>query len=1117
MATSREGYSILDPLPEESLFGRWLRRRRKALDLTQRELAVRVGCSESTVRKLEADVRHPSRRIAATLARVLGIAVEERSAFIRFAMTGWVDRPPPASELEADRPWLVGPDAAGPVDGTEAPLLEDETTARNRLASTTEGAVDRAAPPLFGRSVEMAELERHLAATVQGHGGVVFVVGEAGQGKTALLRAFVARAQAADPRVLAAVGSCNAYTGSGDPFMPFRDVLEELTRVAEAEGNPAPFEGPRTERLRRVAPLAGRILREEGPNLFGTVLPRQRLGSLASETDSARGLAGGDPERLEAEWLGAPVASDRQAALRSEVARSLRRVATAAPLLLVLDDLQWIDRSSAELLMFLANNIRDDRLLIVGAFRPPDTARLGARDGGPFAHGLLGELGGMQGTPIIDLDAADGRRFVEELLDSEPNDLGAEFRQALWRQTAGHPLFTTELLRAMRERGDLVRDDAGRWSASEGLRWDQLPDRVAGVIDERIARIGPFAREVLRAASVVGEVFTAEVLAVVLRRDASDVVGALEDELGRAYRVVEPVAVERGSAGLRSRYRFRHILIQQHVYRQIGEGGRSYLHEAVPAALEAVFGEDAEPLTVALHWVAAKLPARAVPYLRQAGERSRAAGAVAEAIEHFSAALEHAGEVGPLARAGLLWDLGECYHWRADRAPALRAFEEARILFLEHGDVRSAGAIEATMGHVLWEGRDMARAVEVTKAAIASLGVGPETPELAMALVTLAILRHVYSYEAEALSYAQRALDVATRVGSELARMRALLWVGVVLASTDPARHDEGLAMIEEAKAIAERQAAVYWASIASNQLGSRLRALGRFEVAVERLEAAITYAHQHELPIPENWSASELWSHHWHCGEWDVALAQLLRLQRNVESLGTLAMLQAGAVVHLVEAYLDLGLVGEAHAVLEGRARDLEKVDEPQLRVPYLRERLRIAILQGDDEAADRHAFHVIDCLAGRTTHSEEVPAPVVTVCRWLAQRRTRAAKDGLDSCLVALAQAEHQYASEETRTAHLEGRAAAAGGAGLEGEAAQLFAAAADGWARCGFPLHEARARCSASVWLERIGAGEEADKQRHRADGLLRALRDRLPSGTFRSGFEGVRDAMIAGRCG
>jgi tetratricopeptide (TPR) repeat protein len=579
--------------------------------------------------------------------------------------------------------------------------------------------------------------------------------------------------------------------------------------------------------------------------------------------------------------------------------------------------------------------------------------------------------------------------------------------------------------------------------------------------------------------------------------------------------VVEPMGVERGPRGRRSSYRFRHILIQQHVFRHVGEGARSYLHEAVAAAIEAVYGDDADPLALAWHWNAAGVPTRAVPYLRQAGETARRAGAVAEAIERFTAALEHGEELEPLARAGLLRDLGECYHWRADRRAALRVFEEARALFMDHGDVRSAGAVEATIGVVLWEARDVARAVSVTEAAVASLDVGPQTPELAMALCTLAMIQRVYSHDAEALSYAQRALDVATRVGSDAARMRGLVWAGVVLASTDPSRHDEGLAMIEESKRIAERRGAVWWASLAANQLGARLRAMGRFGQAIERLETAIGYAEEHDLPLNANFAFSELWSHRWRSGAWDIALAQRARLQRHVEGEGTLAMLQGSSLIHLAQAYLDLGLPEEAQAVLDHRGRALEMIDEPQVRVPYLRERLRIAMRHGDDEESDGYAFRVIDCLVGRITHSEEVPLPLVTVCRWLARRESRSARQGVETCLAALAQAESQFASDETRAARLEGSAAAAGGLGSSREAAHLFAVAADGWQRCGFPLDEARARCSAALLLDRTGASEEAESQRFRADECLRALQDRLPSGTLFSAFEKERVAMMGGK--
>ncbi|NIO72144.1 MAG: hypothetical protein GTN71_24745, partial [Anaerolineae bacterium] len=91
-----------------------------------------------------------------------------------------------------------------------------------------------------------------------------------------------------------------------------------------------------------------------------------------------------------------------------------------------------------------------------------------------------------------------------------PNRLGVAFREMLYRQTRGHPLFTIELLRGLQERGDLVQDPEGRWVEGPALDWETLPARVEAVIAERIGRLAEPLRAALRVASVEGEVFTAE-------------------------------------------------------------------------------------------------------------------------------------------------------------------------------------------------------------------------------------------------------------------------------------------------------------------------------------------------------------------------------------------------------------------------------------------------------------------------------------------------------------------------------------------------------------------------------------------------------------------------------
>jgi adenylate cyclase len=140
----------------------------------------------------------------------------------------------------------------------------------------------------------------------------------------------------------------------------------------------------------------------------------------------------------------------------------------------------------------------------------------------------------------------------------------------------------------MQERGDIIKDEQGLWIEETGLDWESLPARVEGIIGERISRISSNLQAMLQAASVEGEVFTAEVLAQVLGIDEADTVRQLSRTLDRQHRLVRVVSSQRlGLEGQRlSRYRFRHILFQKYLYSRMDEAERGYHHEAVGTVLE---------------------------------------------------------------------------------------------------------------------------------------------------------------------------------------------------------------------------------------------------------------------------------------------------------------------------------------------------------------------------------------------------------------------------------------------------------------------------------------------------------------------------------------------------
>lgn len=260
------------------MFGRWLRRRRMGLDLTQKALARRVGCSPATIRKLEAVERRPSRGIAKALAGALGVADEEHDAFIRFARNGWADQPPASAHSDLERPWLAQHASAKPgleASGVFEPL--EAVGAPSGGLFSEEASVVLEAPRVLAREAELGRLERELGLALEGHGRTVLIAGEAGQGETALMTAFAGRAQAVHAELLVAVGAGNAYTGRGDPFLPFRQILAQLTGDVPTGPQLDAHERQRAARLTRFMPQTARAVLERGPHLLDTLLSVQPL------------------------------------------------------------------------------------------------------------------------------------------------------------------------------------------------------------------------------------------------------------------------------------------------------------------------------------------------------------------------------------------------------------------------------------------------------------------------------------------------------------------------------------------------------------------------------------------------------------------------------------------------------------------------------------------------------------------------------------------------------------------------------------------------------------------------------------------------------------------------
>jgi predicted ATPase/DNA-binding SARP family transcriptional activator len=515
-------------------------------------------------------------------------------------------------------------------------------------------------PPFVARERELARLDVFLETALTGQGQVIFVTGGPGRGKTALLDAFARRAMTAHRDLLVAMGSCNAYSGLGDPYLPFRDVMGMLTGDVEARWDAGAITRDHARRLWAAFPLVVQALLDHDPHLVGVFIPRAAFLSRATAAgyDSAPWLP-----RLREHIKHSRTGSQdvEQSHLFEQITDVLRTITREQPLLLILDDLQWADAASIGLLFHLGRRLADadSRILIACAYRPEEVAI--GRAGPSILRQAQGEAGSGQarrhllakplsefkrafGNVWVDVapaEAAQGRRFVDALLDAEPNRLAEGFHDRLFRRTEGHPLFTVELLRAMQERGDLLKDENGRWIEGSALDWELLPARVEAVIEERIDRLDPELQEILTVASVEGETFTAQVVAEMLAMDERTALRRLSGDLARRHRLAREQEEVQTGRGRLSRYRFGHVLFQDYVYKRLSPGERRLLHGEVAAALEGLYGDEIAEIAaqLAYHYTEAGQAEKAIYYLHQAGERAVQLSAYQEGIAHLTRGL----------------------------------------------------------------------------------------------------------------------------------------------------------------------------------------------------------------------------------------------------------------------------------------------------------------------------------------------------------------------------------------------------------------------------------------------------------------------------------------------
>jgi ATP/maltotriose-dependent transcriptional regulator MalT len=632
-------------------------------------------------------------------------------------------------------------------------------------------------PVFVGRGTELSSLIAGLESAAAGEPVVVLVGGEAGVGKTRLVEEAAARARAGEALVL--TGSCIEVGGEGLPLSPVVDVLRTLMRQMPGDAL-EDILGPARVELARLLP-------ELDPHIPAS---------------------------------GAPAGAEGNARVLELVFGVVQRLAADQPLMLVLEDLHWADRSTLDLVALLVRALRDARVLLVITFRSDELQR---------GHPLRSLVTGWE--RVRSVRRIELRRFtrqevasqLEAILDERP---ARAMLDVLYERSEGNAFLIEEILAALQA----------------GAGPDELPATLRDVLLARAEQLPPQTLRLLRIAAAAGRSVPDSLLAKVADLDDAELDAALRDAVEHHLLVID----ESGQG-----YRFRHALTRDAVYSDALPRERVRIHAAYAEALSDDPGlagtEGSAAAALALHWSAAHDLPRALEASVEAG-RLAAAYAPAEALRHLEQALELWPSVPDASeRCGLdivemlrLAGLSAIAAGEPERALAL--FDEALVELGTTGDPERLALVLETRSQAL---TFLARADEARVAlerAASLLPADPPTVARALVLASLARLGAVFSGDYETCKkVSEQALSAARAAGAREQEANAQIMLGV--ARCYLGEHEAGIASLQEGRALAEAIGADATALRAHLNLSDSLELLGRHAEAAEVAERGLLLA----------------------------------------------------------------------------------------------------------------------------------------------------------------------------------------------------------------------------------------------------------------------------------
>jgi DNA-binding winged helix-turn-helix (wHTH) protein/tetratricopeptide (TPR) repeat protein len=464
---------------------------------------------------------------------------------------------------------------------------------------------------LIGRDMDLGVLQKSLRATLSGKRQVVFIAGEAGIGKTALLNSFLDRVRATHP-ILIACGQCIEQYGTREAYLPIFDALGTLCR-----GN-------------------------HSSNVIG-VLTRHAPSWLAQMP----GVLSDDQFQA----LQRTIQGTTQTRMLREFCEALEALSVDQPIILALENLQWSDHSTLDLLSMIGRRQESAHLMLIGSYRPADVIVSG--------HPLRGVIQDLQAHRLCSElwpEYLSETAVEEYLADRFPDHrFPPKLSQVVHRKTGGNPLFVTALIDDLL-REHFIEKDLEHWQfkGEPEVIGTHQSSSVRQAIEGELGRLSTTEQRILEAAAVAGLEFTAEMVAAALETDVAGVEDHC-DELVRRRQILTSAASSTDFPGS-SRYAFAHDLYRAAALDRSPPNRRRRWYQRIAEKMVADCGERLEEVAteLAYYFEQANMPLEAADYCALAGERAMRRLANTEAIAHFRCGIELLNRAPASARHDVL-------------------------------------------------------------------------------------------------------------------------------------------------------------------------------------------------------------------------------------------------------------------------------------------------------------------------------------------------------------------------------------------------------------------------------------------------------------------------------